>query len=80
MYSNKSRGLRKKQGILKPRESLEQEPVNIEIIDVSDYQPPGIPSKKWREYTCLSPQCLSGERFKKLIRSVVRNAVERFTS
>ncbi len=48
-YSNKSRGLRKKQGILKPGEPSEHEPVNIEIIDVSDYQPPCIPSKKWRE-------------------------------
>ncbi len=26
-----------------------QEPVNIEIIDVSNYQPPRMPSKKWRE-------------------------------
>ncbi|KAA3593402.1 MAG: transposase [Candidatus Scalindua sp. AMX11] len=48
-YSNKSRGVRKKQGILKPGESPEQGPVNIEIIDVSDYKPPRIPSKKWRE-------------------------------
>ncbi len=48
-YSNKSRGLRKKQGILKPGDSLEQGPVNIEIIDVADYKPPRIPSKKWRE-------------------------------
>ena len=49
-YSNKSRGLRKKQGIAKPRAPPIQEPdKNIEIIDVSDYQPPRIPSKKWRE-------------------------------
>jgi hypothetical protein len=48
-YSNKSRGLRKKQGILKPGGQLEQVLVNIEIIDVSDYQPPRMPSKKWRE-------------------------------
>ncbi len=27
----------------------EQEPVNIEIIDVSNYQPPRMLSKKWRE-------------------------------
>ncbi len=40
---------RKKQGILKPGELPKQEPVNIEIIDVSDYQPPRMPSKKWRE-------------------------------
>jgi hypothetical protein len=48
-YSNKSRGVRKKQGILKPGEPPEQVPANIEIIDVSDYQPPRMPSKKWRE-------------------------------
>ncbi len=48
-YSNKSRGLRKKQGILKPGDSLEQGPVNIEIIDVADYKLKTIPSKKWRE-------------------------------
>ena len=48
-YSNKLRGLRKKQGIPKPGEPPGQEPDNIEIIDVSDYQPPHIPSKKWRE-------------------------------
>ncbi len=45
-YSNKSRGVRKKQGILKPGELPVQKPVNIEIIDVSDYQPPRMPSKK----------------------------------
>ncbi len=48
-YSNKSRGVRKKQGVPKPGESPEQVPANIEIIDVSDYQPPRLPSKKWRE-------------------------------
>ena len=48
-YSNKSRGVRKKQEIPKPGEMPVQEPVNIEIIDVSDYQPPRMPSKKWRE-------------------------------
>jgi hypothetical protein len=48
-YSNKSRGLRKKQGIPKPGEPPEQVPYNIEIIDVSGYRPPRIPSKKWRE-------------------------------
>jgi len=47
-YSNKSRGIRKKQGA----ERSSDEPVakpdkDIEIIDVSDYQPPRIPSKSW---------------------------------
>ena len=47
-YSNKSRGIRNKQGA----ERSSHEPVadkDIEIIDVSDYQPPRIPSKSWRE-------------------------------
>jgi len=49
-YSNKSRGIRNKQGA----ERYSDEPVakpdkDIEIIDVSDYQPPRIPSKIWRE-------------------------------
>jgi len=46
-YSNKPRGIRNKQGI----ERSSHEPVadkDIEIIDVSDYQPPRIPSKSWR--------------------------------
>jgi len=40
--------MRRKQGILKPGEpALVKE--DIQIIDVSDYQPPRIPSKTWRE-------------------------------
>jgi len=47
-YSNKSRGIRNKQGA----ERSSDEPVadkDIEIIEVSDYEPPHIPSKSWRE-------------------------------
>jgi hypothetical protein len=45
-YSNKSRGIPNKQGA----ERFSHEPVakpdkDIEIIDVSDYQPPRIPSR-----------------------------------
>ena len=48
-YSNKSRGIRKRQGIRKPGNEPVTEPEKeIEIIDVSDYQPPRIPSKSWR--------------------------------
>jgi hypothetical protein len=48
-YSNKSRGIRKRQGIHKPGDEPVTEPEKeIEIIDVSDYQPPRIPSKTWR--------------------------------
>jgi hypothetical protein len=45
-YSNKSRGLRKKQGNLTPDDQPLDEAV--EIIDVSEYQTRRIPSKQWR--------------------------------
>ena len=49
-YSSKSRGIRKKQGIQRPDEAPQARPEDeVEIIDVSDYQPRRIPSKKWRE-------------------------------
>jgi len=49
-YSNKSRGMRRKQGILRPGdEPLPEVPPDVDIIDVSDYNPPRIPSETWRE-------------------------------
>ena len=49
-YSNKSRGLREKQGNLTPDDQpLDETDEAIEIIDVSEYQPRRIPSKQWRE-------------------------------
>ena len=49
-YSNKSRGMRRKEGILKPGdETLPEVPADVDIIDVSEYNPPRIPSKTWRE-------------------------------
>ncbi|MCP5007724.1 MAG: hypothetical protein GY941_27880 [Planctomycetes bacterium] len=72
-YSNKSRGVRKKQGIPKPGESPGQVPANIEIIDVSDYKPPRMPSKKWRE--CIKKiyevDGCSSNRFRYVVLSVV---------
>ncbi len=45
-YSNRARGERAKN----QAESSEPEnPVGIQVIDVSDYQPRRLPSKKWRE-------------------------------
>jgi hypothetical protein len=45
--ANKSRGLRLKQGICRPGdETIDTE---VEIIDISDYQPKRIASKTWRE-------------------------------
>ncbi len=48
-YSNKSRGIRNKLGMIGPGNQPVEKAKNIEIIDVSDYEPPRIPSKKWRE-------------------------------
>ena len=45
-YSNRARGERAK----KQAESSEPEsPSSVEVIDVSDYQPRRLPSKRWRE-------------------------------
>ena len=43
-YSNRLRGRRRMD-----QESLASPPEGIEVIDVSDYSPPKIPSKKWRQ-------------------------------
>ncbi len=49
-YSNKSRGMRLKQGIVRPGGApVNDSENNIEIIDVSDYHPKGISSRTWRE-------------------------------
>jgi hypothetical protein len=49
-YSNKSRGMRKNMGIYRPGDEPKFESINdIEVIDVSEYNPPRIPSKTWRE-------------------------------
>jgi len=49
-YSNKSRGMRRKEGILRPcDEPLPEVPPDVDIIDVSEYNPPHVPSKPWRE-------------------------------
>jgi hypothetical protein len=52
-YSNKKRGLRLKQGLHRPGDEPCQAK-EIEIIDVSGYQPKRIPSKTWRE--CINQQ------------------------
>ena len=48
-YSNKSRGLRKKQGIAMPGDDSQEKPEEyVEIIDVSEYKQRRIPSKQRR--------------------------------
>jgi len=45
-YSSKSRGLRRKKGLLRPGDEPQIEPkINVEIIDVSDYNHPDQKSK-----------------------------------
>jgi len=49
IYSNKLRGMRKKQGILRPGDEPDVKPSkDVEIIDVSAYQQRTVPSKTWR--------------------------------
>ena len=49
-YSNKSRGLREKQGIATTGDDSQEKPEDhVEIIDVSEYKPRRIPSKQWRD-------------------------------
>lgn len=45
-YSNKSRGIRAQQQ--KPEVARGSQKTEIEIIDISNYQAPKVPSKKWR--------------------------------
>jgi len=45
-YSNRARGERAKRQL---EESETDTPAGIQVIDVSDYQPKRLPSKKWRE-------------------------------
>jgi hypothetical protein len=45
-YSNRSRGERARQQAQAPDPD---NPANLQVIDVSDYQPRRLPSKKWRE-------------------------------
>ena len=44
-YSNRARGERAK----REAEPGAPEASDVDVIDVSEYQPPRIPSKKWRE-------------------------------
>lgn len=55
-YSNKSRGLRKKQSNLTPDDQpIDETDEAIEIIVVSEYQLRRIPSKQWRECSLMNP-------------------------
>jgi hypothetical protein len=55
-YSNKSRGLRKKQGIAMPGVDSQEKPEeHVEILEVSEYKLRRIPSKQWRECSLMNP-------------------------
>ena len=46
-YSNKSRGMRAKEQEVEAEKGSEES--DVEIIDISGYTPPHVPSKRWRE-------------------------------
>jgi len=50
-YSSRSRGDRIKAGLLRPGDQPPpgENADEVTVLDVSDYQPPRIPSKTWRE-------------------------------
>ncbi|MCK4604737.1 MAG: hypothetical protein KAU41_08630 [Deltaproteobacteria bacterium] len=50
-YSNRSMGERRKEGMLRPGDKPpeKEDGVDFTILDVSDYDPPHVPSKTWRE-------------------------------
>ncbi len=48
-YSNKSWGMRLNQGMVRPGDEPLEHDAEVEIIDVSEYEPKRIPSKRWRE-------------------------------
>jgi len=48
LHSNKSHGIRRKEGILRPgNEQLKEAPTDVDIIDVSDYNPPYVNDFKY---------------------------------
>jgi len=66
-YSNRARGERARH----EAETGAPDTTEVDVIDVSEYHPPRIPSKKWRELIkCLHPDCEADRgRFGKLTRS-----------
>jgi hypothetical protein len=86
-YSNKSRGLRLKNDLItlgiKP-----EKPNDIEVIDVSKYQPKKVPSLTWRECIkkiwaddpLICPECLSEMRIISFITQVFFINVNKNTS
>ena len=66
-YSNKNRGLRAKAESLTESTPAEIVPDEVEVIDVSKYQPKNVPSLTWRECIkkiwkddpLICPECLS---------------------
>ena len=48
-YSNRSRGERRKEAERETDHDSTATPEEVEVIDVSSYKPPRLPSKTWRE-------------------------------
>jgi hypothetical protein len=73
-YSNRARGERAK----REAEPGAPDTAEVDVIDVSEYQPPRIPSKKWRELIKSKiPARRRRGRCGKLTRSSVRTAALR---
>jgi len=50
-YSSRSRGERNKAGLFRPGDqpAPSTETPEVTVLDVSDYKPPRVPSRTWRE-------------------------------
>jgi len=53
--------MRLKQGMVRPGDEPLENEGEVEIIDVSEYEPQRIPSKTWRE--CIKKTCLPTGRY-----------------
>jgi hypothetical protein len=55
-YGNKSRGLRRKEGLFRPGDEPLKEPTDVDIIDVSEYNPRNFLSSSESQIWIISPQ------------------------
>ena len=62
-YSNRSRGERRKEAERETDHDSTATPEEVEVIDVSSYKPPRLPSKTWRECT---PRAFASRHIKKV--------------
>jgi hypothetical protein len=70
-YSNRARGERAK----REAETGAPEATDVDVIDVSEYHPPRIPSKKWRELIKIDKQSLFGRCRRMRLKAVLEQHV-----